>query len=280
MPDHTGRALIAAGWSQGSLIAAVPLEMGVWERRPGGSAPEWIRRAERLRPGDMLVVTSQVCDIIKDPSKEPYVEAIRAFWTREPSIIFYASRNSARYFLLRRGRPEEPGDGLIADSGFRVQIDKQTLLGLSPLRAFDASVEDTPRQYAQWLGARYNRPAIPDDLVKWIQKPIAEGVEKAVRKGDPDRMRQLNGVHKILFRVHNDTPPFRVEMCFIQGEDESAKLGAEDQARLVGWMAELVAEAGGAKLESSAFFDLAEISVRDYLDFVELSLDHFTLERA
>src|ERR1700687_486064 len=86
-------------WSQGCLLKATSVKLS-WLTLTNNVAvpPEnqgtlitsnsqlsWKIEHRTLENKDFLVVVSQTCDMRRLASKEPYVEAIRAFWTDDKS---------------------------------------------------------------------------------------------------------------------------------------------------------------------------------------------------
>src|SRR5260370_40960620 len=111
-PDGIGVELIRHGWCQGSLLKATSaqkswLVLNTHEEKKdstsiSASANSWSLQQETLDENDLLLIVSQTCDIQRSPKQEPYVEAIRAYWTSERSIIHEAGKNSVRRFLIQR----------------------------------------------------------------------------------------------------------------------------------------------------------------------------------
>jgi hypothetical protein len=95
------------------------------------------------------------------------------------------------------------------------------------------------RRFARWLGARYDRPALPDEAVDALQRPLVDAVRRLCRPGR--KLEQLNrDLHEI--RVLGDFQhgtPFTVDFVFVLAE--SADL---DASRLA--IAELLEAAGFA----------------------------------
>ncbi len=290
-PDVVGVELIRRGWSQGSILKATSAQKS-WlalnnslESSPEkensktsfASADVWNLHKEPLDENDLLIIVSQTCDIQKPPDKEPYIEAMLAYWTSERSIIHAAGKNSARRFLLKRHTSSDGKmEGLIADAAVRIQIEKAALLVLTPQANFPENDRDMPRRFRQWLARRYDRQALPDAIVDAVQKPIVKAIDK-LHEGD-DRHRILDGIREILFLLRNNHTPYQVDMIFIREErNDVPTVNEEDIANLAGWIADLLKKGRNAELASWEMLGLKEISVYDYSNAYELPLDYYSL---
>lgn len=178
--DAVGEELIRCGWHQGSLLPAVSAQKSWLALKSIEETPlTWRLQQELLEENNLLMIVSQTCDIKRAPTQEPYVEAVRAFWTNDRNIIHEAGKNSIRHFLVfRRITTLGIVEGLIADATVRVQIEKAALLQLTPLMGFNESNKITQRRLRRWLAKRYNRPALSDELVIALQRPIVKAIGK------------------------------------------------------------------------------------------------------
>jgi hypothetical protein len=245
----------------------------------GDSSGTWEIRHLDLSPDDYLVVVTQTCDIVRSPTQEPYVEAMRAYWTSDRAEIHQAQTNSVRRYLLRR-RVTSSGsiEALIADATVRVQVDKVSLLELSPEPAFDPADTSRLRGFGRWLGDRYSRQPLPDHLVRAVQAPVVEAVRK-LRPGD-ERLRLLEDVRELLFVIQGqDFPPYQVELWFLanDGDEVAPPIAVEGAARLAGWLQEVLERRGQAALVHWERFDTRTLSVHDYINAYQLPLEAYTL---
>ena len=275
-PRHAGRELAANGWDQGCAFQLAAASMSYL--RIEDTTENWVRGEDVLSEGDLLVVVTQACDIVKKPEVEPYVEVARAFWTNDKALIRDASNNSVRNFCLqRRAAPEgQSEEGLIVDATFRIHIRKEGLLAVKSERGFAANDHIGPARFRRWLGARYNRQPIPDHLVDAVQRPVVEGLRRL--KPDDVLWRVLDGIGEILYYADDREEPYRVEMLFIRDERADAPDLAElDVDRLAGWVSERLKSIGKAALDSQRLTDLRSLSVYDYLTLHRLPLDSYSL---
>ena len=193
-------------WYQGCLLEATSAKMS-WlirspEEIPGEAVGStralgvWKVKEVFLNENDYLIIVSQTCDIYRSSLKEPYIEAIRAFKTSDKGIMKEAM-TSGRQFLLRRISVDGFEEALIADATVRLHIAKDDLLKLKPLVCFEDGDKITPRMFSQWLAKRYDRQAIPDDIVDAVQKPIVNSIKKLSKMNDLHRI--FHGIWQIRF---------------------------------------------------------------------------------
>lgn len=288
--DNVGKELIRLGWRQGSVLKAASaqkswlvlnISQGILPDQTNDviSSDVWSIQQENLDPNDFLVIASQTCDIQRSPRLEPYVEALRAYWTSERNIIHEAGKNSIRRFLIQR-RNDSDGkvEGLIADATVRIQIAKNSLVGLTPLANFEENDRITSRRFRKWLAGRYDRPAIPDDLVLSIQKPIIKAISKLHPKDEKNDI--LDGIREILFLPQNKTAPFLIDMLFIRHETNHApEVSDENAAKLAGWISDVLKKGGNAELAHWDILSLKQISAYDYAHAYELPTDQYSLNQ-
>ena len=207
-------------WVQGALFAAPSVGFARFEESQGVSTqPALAVGVLPPEPGDRFVVASQTCDIRDKLTREPCIEALRC--SVEPDAGWRGSiAHSARWFEVDRGT------GLVAHAMYRVQIDKRALASLTA-----AAWPDTPRRFrrfVQWLGRRFDRPAIPDPIVEHFQQKV-EGILKEIRKREVGRAftRVVRDVRIAL--PERPEQPFAIEMVLLL---ERLDLGEEEAAAL------------------------------------------------
>lgn len=289
--DVVGVELIRRGWCQGSLLSATSaqkswlvlnaleedLHQDTTSTSVSTSSGLWTLQQEMLDQHDFLIIISQPCDIQRPLKQEPYVEAIRAYWTSERSIMHEAGKNSVRRFLIQRRIPDNgKEEALIADATSHLQIEKAALLKLTPLASFRENDKVTPRRFRQWLARRYDRPALPDALVEAVQKPIVKAIDKLKETDDYHRI--LDGMSQIRFLPRNNDIPYQVDMLFMRDERPDAPtVSEEDAAKLAGWISDVLKKGGSANLADWEILSTEEISVRAYTNTFELPLDYYSL---
>ncbi len=285
--ENIGKELIQRGWGQGSLlriapafkmylVAEKPSSVGVDTISTNPPTVRWNFQHEALDENDFFIIVSQPCDIQKSPNHEPYVEAMRVYSTNDRSIIHEASRNSVRYFLLRRYHSDNgQEEALIVDATIRLLLDKVSLLYLEPQAGIQASDKIMSRLFRRWLARRYDRPALDDDLVNAIQKPIIRAIDK-LRPTDPLHD-ILDSIGEVLFLLQNETPPYKIILLFIRDERiDTQQISDEQVAELAGWIADILIKKGNAELIDWHIFSTEQISVKDYTNASKLPLDQYS----
>src|SRR6266487_2973860 len=273
---NIGKELIRRGWSQGSLLKlSSASKMYLAVENPAQENIRWQVQEEPLSENDLFIIVSQPCDIQKSSVHEPYVEVMRVFSTIDRKIIHEASRNSVRYFLVKRSRPKNGlEEALIVESTIRLTLDKPSLLYLAPLSNIQDEV--VLHLFRRWLTRRYDRPALDDNLVNAVQKPIVKAIEK-LRSPHPLQV-ILDGVGEVLFLLLNNTPPYQVVLLFIQDErSDVSKVNDEQAAELAGWISSVLNKGGNAKLSDWRILSTEQISLKAYTDAYKLPLDQYSL---
>lgn len=289
---HDGILLIQRGWTQGSLLdaASAPKIFAVQtaieavpENNDASISPvavvQWSIRQISLDANDWLIVVSQDCDILKPSKLEPYVEAVRAYWTSNRQIIHDAKRNSVYYFFIHASTEQDKAEeALIADARPRLLIEKEALLRCTPLPSFNNNDTLMLRRFRQWLARRYYRQALEDDLVIAVQQPVVKAVGK-LRQTNPLH-HTLDSIREVRFFLHNEAAPYQVEILFLYDkENEATLMNEEEVARLGNWLATVLKEGGRAELLSWNIFSTQEISVYDYENAYELPLYQYSLSQ-
>lgn len=287
-----GEELIRRGWRQGKMLPATSARKSWLEfstvhedtqedRQQNAflaTSTIWNLQQVLLNENDWLIIVSQTCDIQRPPSLEPYVEAMTAYWTTDRSLIHAAGKNSVRHFLVTRRISSEGfvGSGLIVDATIHIQIEKESLLKCSPQESFPEDDILTPRRFSRWLGRRYNRPALPDELVVAVQKPIVKAIGKLHKTSPLHRI--LDGISEILLLPDDETEDDSVDMLFIRNERSNALIVTdEDEAVLLEWVDEVLQKEGKVVLGTGAVLGLKEISAYDYANAYELPTDQYSL---
>jgi hypothetical protein len=227
--------------------------------------------------GDALVVVSHDCDLVRSEDKEPRVEAMVASWTEDAGSIREAGRNATRKFLIQVDQNGQRG--LIADASKRVQIPKAVLRQHHPV---EGPAAGRLMRFRHWLGERYSRPPIPDEVVKAIQRPVVQAI-KRLNAADPKHV-ILDAIGEIRFLIQNDEPPYDVDLLFIREDTQDggyADVSEEQIATVAGWLSEVLRRGEGVREVAWAPYTPGTISWEDYRSSTRLQLDEFTLtERA
>lgn len=281
MHQDLGRKLYANGWTQGVLLDPVAISVvfapahpvsklakaALRKTAPDTSLPSAIPYGVAYGvPSSTirLVIISQPCDIVKPLNDEPNILAMPVFRTDNVKILGPAAANSSRYFLLDASR------GYVVDGTTCSVIEKPVLEPLTP--EVGVGTDDLRRRFARWLARRFNRPALPDDVVAAIVKPLLENLRVLQEQGKLD-LELLDRVLEVRVRVANPSLPFSFDLLFIVEEpDDTLEL------RLAAFMGDVrkwfIPEV--AVLNHWHALAYGEISVADYLAAEQIYLDEYT----
>lgn len=288
---HVGEQLEQNGWDQGSLLAADSARIARLihhsERWPGAdtgggsrsvrSAGKWDVSEQPLEDAEYLVVVSQTCDVIKHPDREPDIQVARAFWTTDRARLHEAAKNSSRYFLLRRRtRPDGTVEGLVADACPLFPVEKGSLLDFTPQSPFEEADTKTPLKLRRWLGARFSRQPLPNELVNAVQRPIVRALDKLNATSELHGI--LDRIDHIFCEILNMGDLLDVEVLLVCDEPgEEASVSRRDAARVADWIDGVLRKDGRATLVRWDIYTSATISAYDYSHLYELSLEQYTL---
>ncbi len=208
----SGESLLDRGWRQGALFSA-PSACFTWNALPDSGADEPITQQRRkTKSGEKFVIITQDCDISALEEQEPYVEALLCKIYKNHEFLSKIGRNSARWFVINFDI------GIVAESKYRVQFAKDVLSTLTP-----ELWPDSPKrleQFIRWVARRYDRPAIPDAIVKAFQKPV-EDVLIRLDKERPDvGIAFTRAVHEVRINPLASTePPFGLQLVLLVRSD-------------------------------------------------------------
>lgn len=283
-----GQQLFEKGWQQGVLLPSLsasvhfnlddPLTRIALTAKPEADTqyqqqvlkgrPPLTRIAVGIGPiktKDRLVIISQTCDIVKRPTLEPTVSAIRAFFASDIETVRRAGGSNKRQFILDEGRQ------LIAEMGPIVNIEKPALLELTP----EPGVPDelTREQFAHWIADRFSRLPHSDEIVGAVVKPVLDKLRQLQNNADPD-LAVLDYIHEIRFAKLQGLPPYEVKLLFMVHEGGLPD-GGLGLARLVGHI-EGCFTSNKARLVAWDAINTFDILLGDYLATDKLDVDEYT----
>jgi hypothetical protein len=157
-----GERLLKSGWYQGAIFLAPSIACLIHDVPIVNTAEQVTLKPRKLKAREKLILVTQDCDI--KAKAEPFVEAMFCVVENNRNFIERISRNSARWFVV------DPASGLLVEAKYRVQLSKEFLATLQP-EPWPTSRERLG-QFIRWLGRRYDRPAIPDEIVEVFQQPV------------------------------------------------------------------------------------------------------------
>ncbi|MDA8025582.1 MAG: hypothetical protein M0T78_03430 [Actinomycetota bacterium] len=196
-------SLYDEGWLQGSIVEALlPLDVVVLNSQTG--------KVERLQSEDGLwVIATQDCELANSEADEetPCIELRPVFLEDPPKD--WGIRSSR--FLLTEAE-------YLKSASARLIVSPTVLTALVKQDVIRRKISEARRKaFATWLGLRYDRPAVPDDLV-----PLLKNISEKVTS----RRNRLGGiqVRDILVQVDKTLEPTRFSLfaILVSQEDEDA----------------------------------------------------------
>lgn len=203
-----GQALIEKGWLQGS-VCQVPNGLRVTRHVPGVAEGDCAVESVSLPTDQFLVIVSQDCDI---KGAESNVEALACMRSSDRTALHNGRRNSVRTFTITHD--ESFGEGLLVDARRRVILSKTLLATLTP--------EDWPGdaarldRFRRWLAHRFDRPAIPDEIVESFVDPANKAL-KTLSERRPGVMSAFSlAIEQIRIRLPSSvSPPHEVNLLLL-----------------------------------------------------------------
>lgn len=205
-----GDKLYSNGWKQGVIFTAPSAAFA--HNAAATNAPNTLSIQDRVvRPKERLVLVTQDCDITAKPNDEPYVEALICD-TKNATFAARIDRNSARYFLI------DPATRLVAHARYRIVLAKEALVALTPMPW--PSTQDRFERFVRWLARRYDRPAIPDTMVKIFQHPVEEALEALDVAFPAVGAAFSRAIHEIRVNLPaHEQPPLELQLAFLIERD-------------------------------------------------------------
>ncbi|NNJ12586.1 hypothetical protein EKD04_019860 [Chloroflexales bacterium ZM16-3] len=261
-----GERLLTLGWQQGTVFAAPALpvmyhKLNAEDRRP-------IPANRSPKNSERFIVISQDCDI--KSSQEPYIEALLCMVTSESLIRKLLDAKSARWFTI------DEKQRLVAQAKYRVLLEKEILLSLTPA-PWPSSLERRLR-FITWLGRRYDRPALPDDIVEQLQQPL-ERVLSRINEEHPQTLMLFSGVvHEVrVSQPWTAEPPYQMQLVLMIQSDQ---ISAEEADAINIVIDEIQAEINCEYilLDSPRIVTEDQISLREYRGTWPIFLDYLTYQ--
>jgi hypothetical protein len=204
--------------------------------------------------GPSLVLATQDCDLVKPSVKIPFVEALVCQEMGEKDVQEILP-NDARFFVLDRA------DRLVADRNHVVLFRKKALLALGGTPSPPCGgADDRRRRFSRWLGARYDRPALPDEFGPHLINPLSDAYKKLASAGK--RYGWLaNDLREIRVLQHGDGPPFSVSLIFLLRKDADADAANAAVAEIIERARLVVLDTASEKERAAATIRVSRIAV-------------------
>ena len=216
---------------------------------------------------DRVIVVSQTCDILADADDEPWVEVLRLHRAKPEFLELLSHGNSARVFCV------DPDARLVVQAPHRTRLDKGVLMARNAPVTILPHDESRREQFRRWLGRRFTRPALPDDLDTGFRRVL----EDRLRETDPDGIPYAaiySACSEIRHRLVGTAAPYRVDLLFITEEPPEREL----EARIDDFVASLCSRIDRKVVSalSGIVMRLSDIRAADYLATQPFLLEHFT----
>jgi len=198
-------SLYKLGWRQGSLVQDEGLTCRYIKASKNPDSRFRVK-TRTSKAGDYYVVASQDCDLDTDASAEPFVELLLCKRGSQREIEA-AESNSCRRFLV------DPDRELIAYAFYKTLVHKDAarLLELETWPGTDKCLQ----WFRAWLGQRYTRPAVPNEVVDAFVRPCEEKVRATISSGGPARDLLKNEVEEIRFVWFEAEKPYEIQLVFL-----------------------------------------------------------------
>lgn len=129
-----------------------------------------------LVPGDRLIVITHSCDLLNDSADEPFVECMITKPERELPPQATALANPRQFGFLAYHKPTKKEQAFTVRAATRCSIPKEAFSNLAPDKEWTVHLPHEPegsseeaQRFARWLARRYDRVALPDELVRRIK---------------------------------------------------------------------------------------------------------------
>lgn len=209
--EAVGDVLLRQGWMQGVLFKASSAYFVANVASDPGATELTTTHSRKVKSKETLVVVSQTCDISAREDVEPYVEALICS-VQKQDFVDRLGPNSARWFLV--DRPSR----LVAVASRRVYIAKSAMLRFTP-EPWPGTPEHL-QHFVRWLARRYDRPALPDDIVAAFQNPLQSALRRLSETYPDIRAAFSRAVHEVRLKLPpSDTPPYSLQLILLLKSD-------------------------------------------------------------
>jgi hypothetical protein len=191
------------GWRQGSTFPGSLTSSLVLGLDPP-------TRTDIAPPGDLLVLTTQDCDLVKAEDKIPALEVVIGI--NDDELAKRVRPNNGRYFVMDRE------SGIVADRAHKVPISRAAINSIEVPPVPFSGDPTRAASFARWLAATYDRPALPDEVHRELHQPLVRSLGQKLAQGA-----ELNWLDEYLLEVRVSAPftepgPWSAELLFVLTE--------------------------------------------------------------
>lgn len=214
-----------------------------------------------------VIIVSQTCDILADADDEPWVEVLRLDRATPEFLGLLSRGNSSRAFCV------DAEERLVAQAPHRTRVDKGVLMARQKPVIVLPRTEEGREEFRRWLGRRFTRPALPDDLDSGFRRVLEDMLRETDSDGAP-YAGTFAACSELRHRVVGASAPYRVDLLFLTKESPGKTL----VARVDELAAALSARVDGGVVSelSVATRCLTDIRAADYLATKPFLFEYFT----
>ena len=214
-----------------------------------------------------VIIVSQTCDILADADDEPWVEVLRLDRAAPEFLRLLSRGNSARVFCV------DPEERWVAQAPHRTRVDKGVLVQRQKPLTVLPTDEKRREEFRSWLGRRFTRPALPDDLDTGFRRVLEDMLRETGADGGA-YADTYTACSEIRHRVVGISAPYQVDLLFLTEDSPSTTLSA----RVVDFIASLRARIDRNVVSelSGTVMCLTEIRAADYFSTKPFLLEYFT----
>lgn len=250
-----GDLLRAGGWRQGCAIVGT-------------------EQAEALAlDGDLFLLVSQDCDIVRSSEVEPDIEFVGGSFADRPNGQLTFGKNPRRLQLTLPSGDETDARLVELDIRKRAIVAKSAVADLRPSDSLRCAGEPL-RVVTRWLAKRYSRPAFPDEFNRRLQSVYGR-IDRLSKKASG---RDISSILIALSPRDEDLP---------DGEDYELVvwLTVPDDARNDGTrfaeasafqerFEEILTDCNGIQVREVELRCHSDVTLRDLEDLSRLDFDH------
>lgn len=139
---------------------------------------EPVMTMETLLPSQLSVIITQDCDLRRDIAKEPFVVLAPLTAVSEDDYRIASRGQSSRFFAYPTVDGHEDKQRLVLDLRVLSSLEKAGLLS-SHIKRMDCPLSGPERsRLRDFIGARFARPPLPDEIVRQVVEPIEHALKR------------------------------------------------------------------------------------------------------
>lgn len=268
------------GLRQGFIVHSPPFAYARGEGDHFWSPPEeaidTLESAVALKAGfepKYGVITTQTCDIVDHAQKRPWIQVCPVFRLENPEVKTI-ERGWHKSFWHVPGVPDE--GYWVADLRVEIPVEKNWIAARAADLVDGFPDHESRRNFANALARKVARPAIPDDVIDRLAKPLVEAI-RALKKSDKQLYDEIQRYvdHFCLYLEPNDISPSKVTLVAITEEPEEGE-GTRPTERAARWLIKFTSDLCDTELPFEFpgidFERRDQITYADHAEMVEVDV--------